>query len=110
MTKMSHKSFMKIVILTVILTLASVMSSWAKGGKLEVRAIPHTAYVFLDGVPMGDTSRSFLDSLNITGISPGEHTVSLYNYGFKPEERKVNVVEGKWVVLRVTLTDRKSVV
>ncbi|MBZ5542467.1 MAG: OmpA family protein [Acidobacteriia bacterium] len=71
---------------------------------LEVRAVPSQAYVYLDGTPIGDASRSRDRNIRINGITPGEHTVGIYNYGYKPEVQKVTIVEGKIEHLRVHLT------
>jgi outer membrane protein OmpA-like peptidoglycan-associated protein len=86
------------------LILLGMTSACYPGGKLEVRAVPQEAYVFLDGVPIGDTGRSDGRSLVLTGVRPGEHTVGIYNYGYKPEVQKVSVAAGKTTRVQVRLT------
>jgi len=86
------------------LILLGMTSACYRGGRLEVRAVPQEAYVFLDGVPIGDTGRTDGRRLVLTGLSPGEHTVRIYNYGYKPEVQKVTVAAGKTTRVHVRLT------
>jgi outer membrane protein OmpA-like peptidoglycan-associated protein len=75
-----------------------------QGGKLEVRAVPHQAYVFLDGYPMGDTMRTDGMRIVLRNLSPGEHTVGIYNYGYQPDVQKVTITDGKTTRIKVHLT------
>ncbi len=101
---MRNSRFSVLITLGVSILLAVMMSSCTRGGRLEVRAVPTQAFVYLDGVPIGDASRSRDRNVILTGISPGEHTVGIYNYGYKPEVHKVTITEGKTTHLRVPLT------
>jgi hypothetical protein len=72
--------------------------------KLEVRAVPPQAYVYLDGTPIGDSGRSGDHNLRLHSISPGEHTVGVYAYGYKPEVRKVTIPEQGGIRLDIPMT------
>lgn len=93
-----------IIALGTILALAFSASAWAKGGRLEVRARPSTAYVFVDGTPIGHSQLSLWLHIVLKDVAPGDHTVTLYNYGYKTEEHKVSVAEGKRTILKVAMT------
>ena len=69
----------------------------AKDGTLKVHAVPPQAYVFIDGQAMHESSRGGFK------LSPGEHTIDIYNYGYKPTSRKVTIEAGKTAKLDVTL-------
>jgi outer membrane protein OmpA-like peptidoglycan-associated protein len=88
-------------LLILVLGLASPLS--ARTGKLRIRVEPSQAYVFVDGAAKGDASMSGFSRLILTRVSPGEHTVSIYNYGYVPVIRKVNVAEGETVKLDITM-------
>ena len=60
----------------------------AATGKVHVRVNPEEAYIFVDGKPMNHRS-SHLE------LTPGEHVITVYNYGFQPQTQKVNIVAGK---------------
>jgi len=95
--------------LTALLTLLGIMllgvtAACRQGGKLEVRAVPHQAYVFLDGFPVADTARTDGMRLVLRRVSPGEHTVGIYNYGYQPDVQKVTIADGKTTRIRVRLT------
>ncbi len=76
---------------------------WAQEGRLLIRAKPSQAYVFVDGLPIGDASLSGFKRLIVTGLSPGAHKISIYNYGYQPETRSVEVQSGRTTPLAVEL-------
>lgn len=82
----------------------AVNSACYRGGRVEVRAISNQAYIYLDGAPIGDAGQSQNHNAIISNLSPGEHTISLYHYGYKPEEHKVTAEEGKTDHLNATMT------
>lgn len=85
---------------TVLVALAgayAVSPLLAQDGKLKVHAVPNQAYVFIDGQAMHESSRGAFK------LSPGEHTIDIYNYGYKPTTRKVTIEAGKMTKLDVTL-------
>ncbi len=69
----------------------------AQDGKLKVQAVPPQAYVFVDGQAMHESSRGTFN------LSPGSHTIDIYNYGFKPATQKVDITAQQTNVLNVTL-------
>ncbi len=80
-------SYKKLAISVASIVLFGV-AMFAQEAKIPVKVSPHQAYVFLDGQAMRDG--------NVTlKTTPGEHTIAVYNYGFKGEERKVTAQAGK---------------
>ena len=69
----------------------------AQDGTLKVHAVPNQAYVFVDGQAMHESSRGGFK------LSPGNHTIDIHNYGYKPTTRKVTIEAGKTLKLDVTL-------
>ena len=69
----------------------------AQDGKLKVHAVPPQAYVFVDGQAMHEASRGAFN------LSPGSHTIDIYNYGYKPATQKVDITAQQTNVLNVTL-------
>ncbi|MGA2207755.1 MAG: PEGA domain-containing protein, partial [Terracidiphilus sp.] len=69
----------------------------AQDGKLKVQAVPPQAYVFVDGQAMHESSRGTFN------LSPGSHTIDIYNYGYKPATQKVDITAKQTNVLKVTL-------
>ena len=74
-----------------------VPNAAAQDGKLKVHASPPQAYVFVDGQAMHESSRGAFN------LSVGNHTVDIYNYGYKPVERTVSITAGQTSTLDVTL-------
>lgn len=86
------------VLISITLALiCSVPPALAQNGKLTVRATPRQAYVFVDGKAVREASKGAIS------LSPGDHSVDIYNYGYKPANRKVSIQAGKSVNLDVTL-------
>jgi len=54
---------------------------------VHVSVLPQEAYIFVDGKPVHHRS----STLKLTA---GEHTISVYNYGYKPLTQKVTVTGG----------------
>jgi len=57
-------------------------------GKLHVHVEPKQAYVFVDGKAIRDGSQTI-------SLPAGMHTVSVHNYGYLPETKKVDVHAGQ---------------
>jgi outer membrane protein OmpA-like peptidoglycan-associated protein len=85
-----------LLFVTIALT-CSVIPVLAQSGKLKVKTIPHQAYVFVDGKAIHEASKGSIP------LSPGDHSVSIYNYGYKPASRNVSIQAGKSANLDVTL-------
>ena len=68
----------------------------AKCGHLKLLVTPKQAYVFVDGMPLGPGS-------GVLWADPGEHTLAVYNYGYKPYTSKFTTESGKTTTLSVAL-------
>lgn len=75
----------------------------AQTGKIRIRVRPHQAFVFVDTRAIGDGAFSGFNELYVVKVSPGEHTVGIYNYGYKSQTHKVTVEAGRTVPLDVVL-------
>ncbi|MFY9852523.1 MAG: OmpA family protein [Terracidiphilus sp.] len=74
----------------------SVAESDNTKGSVKVHVDPKQAYVFVDGNAIRDGSQKIT-------LSPGEHTIGVYNYGYTPDVRKVNIEAGNTVDLDFAL-------
>jgi outer membrane protein OmpA-like peptidoglycan-associated protein len=82
---------------------AAAAPAFAQKGqaKLKIHVSPKQAFVFVDGAALKQGS--------CTGIwctiwvDPGEHTVTVRNYGYAPESQKVTLEAGKVTKLDVSL-------
>ena len=97
-----YDSTLLITLVTLIL-LVGMSPACYTGGRIEVRAVPPEAYVYIDGTPVADGTASGDNNIIVDDLKPGEYTVGIYNYGYKPEEHKVTVNEGKTAHLYVDL-------
>lgn len=100
---MRKDGFSRIGIFIVLMSMTLFVSACTRT-QLEVRAVPPQAYVYLDGTPIGDSGRSGDHNLRLHSISPGEHTVGVYAYGYKPEVRKVTIPERGGIRLDIPMT------
>jgi len=100
---MRKRAFSRIGIFIVLMSMTLFVSACTRT-QLEVRAVPPQAYVYLDGTPIGDSGRSGDHNLRLHSISPGEHTVAVYAYGYKPEVRKVTIPEQGGIRLDIPMT------
>ena len=55
---------------------------------MHVSVLPEEAYIWVDGKPV--THRS-----STLKLSPGEHKIAVYNYGYQPQVHNVTVAGGK---------------
>jgi hypothetical protein len=92
------------VLLAAVVLLVAITPACYHGGRVDVHAIPNQAYIYVDGTPVGDAGMSQNHDAIISNLSSGEHTIGLYHYGYKPEERKVAVEDGKTTPLNVDMT------
>lgn len=65
-------------------------------GKLKVCVCPRQAYVFVDGKAIRDGNQRIK-------LTPGEHTVGVYNYGYLPRTETVHINAGQQTGLNVAL-------
>ena len=68
----------------------------AKCGHLKLQVTPKQAYVYIDDMPLGWGGGLFW-------ADPGEHTLAVYNYGYKPYTSKFTAEDGKTSSLSVAL-------
>jgi outer membrane protein OmpA-like peptidoglycan-associated protein len=68
----------------------------ARNGRLRLHVTPKQAYVYIDDVPLGWGSGHFW-------VIPGEHTLSVHNYGYKSYSTKFTAESGKTNSLSVAL-------
>ena len=92
---MHHTRYRNYLIITGFLLFAAA-GSFAKNAKVRIHVKPNQAYIFVDGTPFGDSSRTI-------SVAPGNHTIGVYNYGYKGESREVSLNPGKNADLDFTL-------
>jgi outer membrane protein OmpA-like peptidoglycan-associated protein len=83
---------------TVLLLCAGALPSLAQDGKLKIHVTPKQAYAFVDGHAYGEAT------IHALYLSPGDHKVDLYNYGYAPASSSVSITAGKTTKLDVTMT------
>ena len=83
---MRYTSFRTVLVVAGLLLLST--AALAKDGKVRIHVKPEQASIYIDGVPFGDSSRT-------VKVAPGKHTISVYNYGYKPEVREVTLEPGR---------------
>ena len=85
-------------LLTLVLAIAlGATTGFAQNGKLKIKVTPKQAYVFVDGNAIREGSQSI-------SLPPGQHTVTVTNYGYKMDTENVNITAGKSTPLDVKLT------
>ena len=92
-----------IAALLLLVVLGLSYPAFARDTRILIRVKPSQAYIFVDGAGKGDASLSGFHRLLLGKVAPGEHTVSIYNYGFVPVIRKVNVPEGQTTELDIIM-------
>jgi hypothetical protein len=83
---MSFKKFVFCFLVLSFLVLAAQVCP-AQEAQVPIQVKPPEAYVFLDGVAVGR------DNATLT-MSPGKHTIGVYNYGFVPQIKQINAKPG----------------
>ena len=81
---MSHKKLALSLLLVVVFGVAA----FAQEAKVKVKVSPKEAYVFLDGTPIGNNTRDLF-------MTPGKHTIAVYNYGYAPQIQEIDAQAGK---------------
>jgi hypothetical protein len=87
---------LSVFVLSLAVLLLGATPLLAKCAHLKLHVTPKQAYVFIDDVPLGWGSGLFW-------ASPGEHTLTVYNYGYKPYISKFTAESGKTNSLSVAL-------
>ncbi len=88
-----------LVALAFLATAATPAWAQQKPGKLKINLDMVQAYVFIDGRAMSDMVWKGRD----WKLSPGQHEVAIYNYGYKPYKNTVTIVSGEKLTIDVTL-------
>jgi outer membrane protein OmpA-like peptidoglycan-associated protein len=83
-------------VISLVVLLLGATPLLAKCGHLKLHVTPKQAYVFVDDAPTGWGSGLFW-------ADPGEHTLAVYNYGYKPYITKFTAESGKTSSLSVAL-------
>jgi len=94
MRRFRHVPF--VYVLGILILLLGATPLLAKCGHLKLHVTPKQAYVFIDGMPLGWGGGNFK-------ADPGEHTLVVYNYGYKPYTTKFTAEDGKTSSLSVAL-------
>jgi len=88
-----------------LLTLSAVSLLWANPAvaqssqdtsKLKIHVEPKQAYIFVDGTAIRHGSHTIR-------LTPGDHTVSVHNYGYTAKTQKVDLTSGNETKLNVDL-------
>ena len=90
------RQVLSVFVLSLAVLLLGATPLLAKCGHLKLHVTPKQAYVFIDGVPLGWGGGNFK-------ADPGEHTLAVYNYGYKPYTAKFTAEDGKTSSLSVAL-------
>jgi len=90
------RQMLTVFVLSLTVLLLGATPLLAKCAHLKLKVAPKEAYVFVDGIPVGPGS-------GVIWADPGEHTLAVYNYGFKPYSAKFTAESGKTTTLSVTL-------
>jgi len=75
------------LVLFVLIGIVSGLPLFAQDGKVKMNVHPPQAYVFVDGQAMGQAYHTL-------ALSPGNHRIDLYNYGYKPLRRDISISPG----------------
>jgi outer membrane protein OmpA-like peptidoglycan-associated protein len=90
------RQMMSVFVLSLAFLLLGATPLLAKCAHLKLHVTPKEAYVFVDGMPLGPGS-------GVIWADPGEHTLAVYNYGFKSYTSKFTAESGKTTTLSVAL-------
>jgi outer membrane protein OmpA-like peptidoglycan-associated protein len=85
------------LLLPALVLLGAVSAALANDGKVKIHVVPKQAYVAVDGQLWQEATRRALK------LSPGTHTLELFNYGFRPAKQEVSVAAGKTTRIDVKL-------
>jgi OmpA family len=89
------------IFLAFLLTIVAPAFPRGNQAKLKIHVSPKQAYVFVDGAALKQGSCAGM--FCTIWVDPGEHTVTVRNYGYASESRKVNLQVGKVTKLDISL-------
>jgi hypothetical protein len=86
---MKFLQFRRLIVLVTFLAVAasSAFAEKSNTAKLRVNVTPSEAYIFIDGQPYTHRSHTLR-------LTPGDYTIGVYNYGYKPQVQKLTLKEG----------------
>ena len=90
------RQMLSVFVIPLAILLLGATPLLAKCARLKLHVTPKQAYVFVDGAPLGPGS-------GVVWAYPGEHTLAVYNYGYKPYTTKFTAESGKTTTLSVAL-------
>lgn len=86
------------ILLPGVLIAATALLAAAQDAKIKINILhPEEAYIFVDGRPTAHRTSTL-------ALTPGDHTIGIYNYGFTPQINKVSLKEGENPEIEVRLT------
>jgi outer membrane protein OmpA-like peptidoglycan-associated protein len=88
----------RIAVSLILLVLTVTLPSLAQEGKLKIQVTPKQAYAWVDGLAYGEAT------LHALYLSPGDHKIDLYNYGYAASSSTVSITAGQTTKLQVTMT------
>jgi hypothetical protein len=91
---MAHTELRRYFALTALVLAAA--SLFAEDAKLKVQADPHDAFVFVDG-------EAYKQHDGMLEVTPGEHSIGIYRYGFTPFIKRVKLNAGENPVITAKL-------
>jgi outer membrane protein OmpA-like peptidoglycan-associated protein len=89
------------ILLGVLLAVAAPAFPRKGQAKLKIHVSPKQAFVFVDGAALKQGSCAGIWCT--IWVDPGEHTVTVRNYGYAPESQKVTLESGKVTKLDISL-------
>jgi len=90
------RQMLSVFVISLAILLLGATPLLAKCARLKLQVNPKRAYVFVDGTPLGPGS-------GVVWAEPGEHTLAVYNYGYRPYTTKFTAESGKTTTLSVAL-------
>jgi len=94
---MRNRNLSLLISLVTLLVCVQPVVAKVYQGHLVVHCYPKQAYVYADGEPVVESLGHYIS------LSPGQHRIDLYNFGYKPETRTVTVESHKTLHLQVTM-------
>ncbi len=90
------------ILTAVLLAVVAPAFPKSKQAKLRIKVTPRQAYVFVDGAALKE-GNCLTDHFCTIWVDPGEHTVTVRNYGYAPQSQKANFEAGKVTKLEFDL-------
>jgi hypothetical protein len=95
-SKIPLRPFFAAAALLALAAAPAFAQSGTANGKLKIHVSPKQAYVFVDGKAIRDGSQTI-------ELAAGSHSIGVYNYGYVPQSKDVDIAAGKTADIDVTL-------